>query len=91
LVARGIASKQAYFSATLRGISLTELNLHEQAPRDYSFAVAIEFWRMGRTPVPGTEVARFAREFESSVGVDLDEHNAHRIATEVLPLVRAAV
>jgi 5,10-methylenetetrahydromethanopterin reductase len=28
--------------------------------------VAVEFWRMGATPVPATEVARFAQSFEAS-------------------------
>ena len=38
---------------------------------------AVEFWRMGATPVPSSEIARFAREFEASGWDGLAVGEAH--------------
>jgi 5,10-methylenetetrahydromethanopterin reductase len=39
--------------------------------------MSVEFWRMGATPVPSSEIARFAREFEASGWDGLAVGEAH--------------
>lgn len=49
-----------------------------------------EFWRMGATPVPATEVARFAREFETSGWDGLAIGEAHGLIPDPYPVLAVA-
>jgi 5,10-methylenetetrahydromethanopterin reductase len=51
--------------------------------------MAVEFWRMGATPVPSAEIARFAREFEDAGWDGLSIGEAHGLIPD--PYVVLAV
>src|SRR5207237_8697699 len=51
--------------------------------------VAVEFWRMGASPVPGAEIGRFAREFEAAGWDGLAVGEAHGLIPD--PYVMLAV
>jgi 5,10-methylenetetrahydromethanopterin reductase len=50
----------------------------------------IEFWRMGPTPVPATDVARFAREFEETGWDGLAVGEAHGLLPDPYAILTAA-
>ena len=51
--------------------------------------MSVEFWRMGATPVPVSEIGRFAREFEASGWDGLAVGEAHGLLPD--PYVTLAV
>lgn len=54
--------------------------------------MSVEFWRMGATPVPSTEIDRFAREFELAGWDGLAVGEAHGLLPDpYIVLARAAV
>ena len=53
--------------------------------------MAVEFWRMGATPVPSTEIERFAREFEAAGWDGFAVGEAHGLLPDpYIVLARAA-
>jgi len=52
--------------------------------------VAVEFWRMGATPVPGAEIGRFARQFEASGWDGLAVGEAHGLIPDPYVVLAAA-
>jgi 5,10-methylenetetrahydromethanopterin reductase len=53
-------------------------------------ATQVEFWRMGATPVPSSEMARFAREFEASGWDGLAVGEAHGLLPDPYVLLGVA-
>ena len=52
--------------------------------------MAVEFWRMGATPVPGAEIGRFARQFEASGWDGLAVGEAHGLIPDPYVVLAAA-
>jgi 5,10-methylenetetrahydromethanopterin reductase len=52
--------------------------------------VTAEFWRMGATPVPATEIGRFAREFEEGGWDGLAIGEAHGLIPDPYPVLALA-
>src|SRR5204863_2427256 len=52
--------------------------------------VSVEFWRMGATPVPVAETARFAREFEDAGWDGLAVGEAHGLIPDPYAVLGAA-
>src|SRR5256885_9247603 len=53
-------------------------------------SVRTEFWRMGATPVPSSEIGRFAREFEASGWDGLAIGEAHGLLPDPYVLLGVA-
>src|SRR6266511_2341084 len=50
----------------------------------------VEFWRMGATPVPSSDTARFAREFEASGWDGMAVGEAHGLIPDPYPVLAVA-
>ena len=52
--------------------------------------MAVEFWRMGATPVPGAEIGRFARQFEAAGWDGVAVGEAHGLIPDPYVVLAAA-